>query len=164
MKETRYTSRAWLKVLKKTIDATIGNIIFSILFQLIELLEKLAANTDRLAYSYHLALISEGSLCIIPYAAVVGEDHHRGIDTPIFHYQAIVNDSERSRQRCKQTSRFWIFRPAGDAHLSVARCGGRSFSLDGWDVGCVCGWAIALHVDRPITAASCGGTRGKQRD
>jgi hypothetical protein len=163
MKGTRCTSRAWLKGLKKTIDATIGNIIFSILFQLLEVLEIPAANNDRLAYSYHLALISEGSLCIIPYAFAVGENHHRGTEILMLHYQAIVNNRERAIQQCKQTIRFWIFRPAGDAH-SVARCGGRSFSLGCWDAGCVCGWAIALHVDRPIIAASCGGTRGKQRD
>jgi hypothetical protein len=161
MKGTRYTSRAWLKGLKKTIDATIGNIIFSILFQPIEVLEILAGKTDRLAYSYHLALISEGSLCIIPYGVAIGEDHHSGIDIPIFHYQTIVNDRERAIQRCKRCRQFWISRPAGDAH-SLARCGGRSFSLGCWDAGCVCGWVIALHVDLCITAASCSLTRDKQ--
>ncbi len=98
MKETRCTSRAWLKSLKKTIDATIGNIIFSILFQPIEALEILAGKTDRLAYSYHLALISEGSLCTIPYGVAIGEDHHRGTEILLLHYQTIVNDRERAIQ------------------------------------------------------------------
>jgi hypothetical protein len=105
---------------EKIIDATVGNIIFSIRFQIIKVFDKPAANLDSLAYSDHFALISEGSLCTIPYAAVMGEDQQRGTETLMIHYKTIVSDSERVLQRCKRTQRIWISLSTGDAH-GIAR-------------------------------------------